>query len=75
MIPSRYNYQLILLSLFFFILDIDLLAHGMTQARDLPKILVAGYRFIPYFIFDPQEGGFLNLLLVAFWQLNNLHIF
>ncbi|XP_048535201.1 dehydrogenase/reductase SDR family member FEY-like [Triticum urartu] len=26
-------------------------------ARDLPKILVAGYRLIPYFIFDPQEGS------------------
>ncbi|XP_051195679.1 dehydrogenase/reductase SDR family member FEY [Lolium perenne] len=26
-------------------------------ARDLPKILVAGYGLIPYFIFDAQEGS------------------
>lgn len=26
-------------------------------ARDLPKIILAAYHFIPYFIFDPQEGS------------------
>ncbi|KAI4318510.1 hypothetical protein MLD38_032205 [Melastoma candidum] len=26
-------------------------------ARDLPRILQVGYRFIPYFIFDAQEGS------------------
>ncbi|KAL0927437.1 hypothetical protein M5K25_001604 [Dendrobium thyrsiflorum] len=26
-------------------------------ARDLPKVLVAGYHLIPYFIFDAQEGS------------------
>lgn len=26
------------------------------QARDLPKLVQAGYHLIPYFIFSPQEG-------------------
>lgn len=26
------------------------------QARDLPKIVQAAYRLIPYFIFSPEEG-------------------
>uniref|UniRef100_A0A0D9VBC1 Uncharacterized protein n=1 Tax=Leersia perrieri TaxID=77586 RepID=A0A0D9VBC1_9ORYZ len=26
-------------------------------ARDLPKLVVAAYHLIPYFIFDPQEGS------------------
>lgn len=26
------------------------------QARDLPKIVQAGYRLIPYFIFSAEEG-------------------
>lgn len=26
------------------------------QARDLPKIVQAGYQLIPYFIFSPEEG-------------------
>ncbi|KAL5725549.1 hypothetical protein ACHQM5_008684 [Ranunculus cassubicifolius] len=33
---------------------------GIVQtnvARDLPKIIQAGYRLIPYFIFNPQEGS------------------
>ena len=56
-------------------LDIDLIPHGMTQARDLPKILVAGYRLIPYFIFDAQEGWFLNNSFVYFLlSVNNLDI-
>lgn len=29
----------------------------MTQARDLPKVVVAAYHLIPYFIFDAQEGS------------------
>jgi len=33
-------------------------AHHMTQARDLPKVVVAAYHLIPYFIFDAQEGEF-----------------
>lgn len=35
----------------------------MTQARDLPKIVVAAYHLIPYFIFDAQEGEVTELLL------------
>lgn len=27
-----------------------------VQARDLPRIVQAAYRLIPYFIFSPQEG-------------------
>ncbi|KAK3414264.1 hypothetical protein EUGRSUZ_I02747 [Eucalyptus grandis] len=33
---------------------------GVVQtnvARDLPRIVQAGYRLIPYFIFNPQEGS------------------
>jgi hypothetical protein len=55
--------------MFVYSLDINLITHGMTQARDLPKILVAGYGLIPYFIFDAQEGESLNLLHIAFCQL------
>ncbi|PRQ20373.1 hypothetical protein RchiOBHm_Chr7g0227461 [Rosa chinensis] len=29
----------------------------LAQARDLPRIVQAGYRLIPYFIFSPQEGS------------------
>ncbi|GJM90012.1 hypothetical protein PR202_ga06248 [Eleusine coracana subsp. coracana] len=29
----------------------------LAQARDLPKIVVAAYHLIPYFIFDAQEGS------------------
>jgi hypothetical protein len=40
----------------------------MTQARDLPKIVVAAYHLIPYFIFDAQEGKLINIV-VSFCQL------
>ncbi|PKA48475.1 Short-chain dehydrogenase TIC 32, chloroplastic [Apostasia shenzhenica] len=34
-------------------------------ARDLPKIIVAAYRLIPYFIFDAQEGSRSTLFAAA----------
>ncbi|ONK57922.1 uncharacterized protein A4U43_C09F5650 [Asparagus officinalis] len=34
-------------------------------ARDLPKFLIAGYRLIPYFIFDPIEGSRSTLFAAA----------
>lgn len=35
-----------------------------VQARDLPKFLIAGYRLIPYFIFNAIEGINLNFELL-----------
>ena len=40
-----------MLNPFFFLLILT-----SIQARDLPKIVQAGYHLIPYFIFSPQEG-------------------
>jgi hypothetical protein len=37
----------------------------LTQARDLPKAIVAGYHLIPYFIFNAQEGEVIELLLLS----------
>lgn len=37
-------------------INVSLTLVPMTQARDLPKIVVAAYHLIPYFIFDAQEG-------------------
>jgi hypothetical protein len=34
----------------------------MMQARDLPKIVLAAYHFVPY-LFDAQEGEVTELLL------------
>jgi len=47
----------------------------MKQARDLPKIVVAAYHLIPYFIFDAQEGEVTELLLSPPVSVNSLHIF
>jgi hypothetical protein len=48
----------------------------MTQTRDLPKIVVAAYRFLPYFIFDGQEGEATELLplysLCIFWYTTDI---
>jgi len=46
----------------------------MTQARDLPKVVVAAYHLIPYFIFDAQEGKVLKFCCRSL-SFNNLCIF
>jgi hypothetical protein len=69
---SRYSLTTHSSFLLFIYTNCWLMFNYMTQARDLPKIVVAAYHLIPYFIFDAQEGE-VNEYCCCLLSVNLIH--